>query len=59
MSGFIQFEITNEELEHADWFLTLKDEIEKSQDRPQVKEMDSALVEDLIGKQASGFEIHY
>ena len=44
-------EIANEELEHADWFLALKDEIEKSQDRPQVKEMDSALVEDLIGNQ--------
>ena len=51
MSGFIQFEITNEELEHADWFLALKDQIEKSQDRPQVKEMDSALVQDLIGNQ--------
>jgi len=44
-------EIADEELEHADWFLALKDEIEKSQDRPQVKEMDSALVEDLIGNQ--------
>ena len=45
-------QIADEELEHTDWFLALKDEIEKSQDRPQVKEMDSALVEDLIGKQA-------
>jgi len=45
-------EIADEESEHADWFLALKDEIEKNQDRPQVKEMDSALVEDLIGKQA-------
>ena len=44
--------IAEEELEHADWFLTLKDEIEKSQDRPQVEEMDAALIEDLIGKQA-------
>jgi hypothetical protein len=52
MSGFIQFEIANEELEHAHWFLALKDEIEKSPDRPQVKEMDLALVENLIGKQA-------
>jgi len=42
-------QIADEELEHADWFL--KDEIEKSQNRPQVKEMDSALVEDLIGNQ--------
>jgi rubrerythrin len=45
-------EIADEELEHTDWFLALKDEIEKNQDRPQVNEMDSALVEDLIGKQA-------
>ncbi len=44
-------QIADEELEHADWFLALKDEIEKSQNRPQVKEMDSALVEDLIGNQ--------
>jgi rubrerythrin len=44
--------IAEEELEHIDWFLTLKDEIEKSQDRPQVEKMDAALVEDLIGKQA-------
>jgi len=44
--------IAEEELEHTDWFLTLKDEIEKSQDRPQVEEMDAALVEDLIGKQS-------
>ena len=29
-----------EELEHIDWFLSLKDEIEKSQDRLQVKEME-------------------
>jgi rubrerythrin len=43
--------IADEELEHADWFLALKDEIEKSQNRPQVKEMDSALVQDLIGNQ--------
>jgi rubrerythrin len=44
-------QIADEELEHADWFLALKDEIEKSQNRPQVKEMDSALVQDLIGNQ--------
>ena len=44
--------IAEEELEHTDWFLALKDEIGKSQDRPQVEEMDAALIEDLIGKQA-------
>jgi rubrerythrin len=44
-------QMAEEELEHANWFLTLQDEIEKSQDRPGVEEMDAALVEDLIGKQ--------
>ena len=43
--------IAEEELEHIDWFLNLKNEIEKSQDRPQVKEMDASLIDDLIGKQ--------
>jgi rubrerythrin len=43
--------IAEEEVEHKDWFLSLKDEIEKSQDRPQVKEMDASLIDDLIGKQ--------
>jgi len=43
--------IAEEELGHRDWFLSLKDEIEKSQDRPQVKEMDASLIDDLIGKQ--------
>ena len=43
--------IAEEELEHIDWFLSLKDEIEKSQDRSQVKEMDAPLIDDLIGKQ--------
>ena len=44
-------DIAEEELEHRDWFLSLKDEIEKSQDRPQVEEMDASLIDDLIGKQ--------
>jgi rubrerythrin len=43
--------IAEEELDHIDWFLSLKNEIEKSQDRPQVKEMDASLIDDLIGKQ--------
>jgi rubrerythrin len=43
--------IAEEELEHIDWFLNLKNEIEKSQDRPQVKEMDASLIDDLMGKQ--------
>ncbi len=43
--------MADEELEHADWFLTLKDDIEKSKDRPQVKEIDASLIEGLIGKQ--------
>ena len=43
--------IAEEELEHIDWFLSLKNEIEKSQDRSQVEEMDAALIDDLIGKQ--------
>lgn len=43
--------IAEEELEHIDWFLSLKDEIEKNQDRSQVKEMDAQLIDDLIGKQ--------
>jgi rubrerythrin len=44
--------MAEEELEHACWFLTLKDDIETSQDRPQTREMDAAMVDDLIGKQA-------
>ena len=44
--------MAEEELEHADWFLTLQDEIEKSRDRPQVKEMDAEMVENLIGEKA-------
>ena len=45
-------QMAEEELEHTNWFLNLKDEIEKSQDRPQVEEMDAPLVKDLMGKQA-------
>ena len=44
-------QMANEELEHADWFIALRDNIEKSQDRPRVKEMDASLIDDLIGKQ--------
>ena len=44
-------DIAEEELEHRDWFLSLKDEIEKSQDRPKVEEMNASLIDDLIGKQ--------
>jgi rubrerythrin len=43
--------IADEEVEHADWLLALKDEIEKNQDPPQVEEMDWARVGDLIGNQ--------
>ncbi|MGD9105648.1 MAG: ferritin family protein [Desulfobacterales bacterium] len=43
--------IAEEELEHIDWLLSLKDDIDKSQDRAQVKEMDPLLIDDLIGKQ--------
>ena len=35
--------IAQEELEHIDWFLSLKDEIEKSQDRSQVEGNGSAI----------------
>jgi rubrerythrin len=43
--------IAEEELKHIDWFLSLKNEIEKSQDLLQVEEMDASLIDDLIGKQ--------
>ena len=43
--------MADEELKHADWFLSLSNDIEKSKDRLQVKEIDGALIDDLIGKQ--------
>ena len=43
--------MADEELEHADWFLALRDDIEKTQDRLQVKGMEASLIDDLIGKQ--------
>jgi len=50
MDGLL-LRIAEEELEHIEWFLSLKNEIEKSQDRPQGKEMDASLIDELIGKQ--------
>ena len=43
--------MADEELKHADWFLSLSNDIEKSKDRLQVKEIDASLIDDLIGKQ--------
>jgi rubrerythrin len=43
--------MADEELKHADWFLSLRNDIEKSKDRLQVKEIDASLIDDLIGKQ--------
>jgi rubrerythrin len=43
--------MADEESRHADWFLDLRDDIEKKQDRLQVNGMDASLIDDLVGKQ--------
>ena len=44
--------VADDERDHAAWFQSLLADIEKEQPQTQVREMDAAMLEDLIGKQS-------
>ena len=50
MDGLLLW-MADQELEHAEWFMALKDNIEESQNCSQINEMNGSLINDLMGKQ--------